>query len=180
MISIIVGSENPVKLEAVRIAFATMFPDQDFSIQGHSVLSGQDKNPFGYEATLEGSITRAQNVKHLYGHKAHYYVGIEGGLKIHPGNWVESFGYATVIDQTPDDGQLARMNSGSTGGFFLPPDLGDKVIEAGHSGFTPGWSDYQGVMGVIGDVTNGEVDLEEFYARAVIFALVLFKNPNKY
>ena len=65
MKKIIVASTNPVKIEAVQIGFAQMFPTESFDVQGVSVPSEVSAQPMTSNETLTGALNRAHNVSKL-------------------------------------------------------------------------------------------------------------------
>ena len=56
---VVVGSVNPVKLEAVRLAFEGMFPEEQIDVQGVVVPSGVPDQPGSSAETLKGANKRA-------------------------------------------------------------------------------------------------------------------------
>lgn len=71
------ASENTVKLEAVRRAFAMQFPDEEISFVTASVPSDVSDQPLSPEETALGAYNRAKNSQRA---GANFSVGIEGGL----------------------------------------------------------------------------------------------------
>ena len=57
---IAVGSQNPAKIEAVRLGFKTLFPRSQVDITPVDVDSEVGVQPFGMETTIQGAITRAK------------------------------------------------------------------------------------------------------------------------
>jgi len=58
MKKVIIGSNNPVKLEATKEAFTVSFPDQLFEYKTYSADSGVSEQPFGIEETRAGAKNR--------------------------------------------------------------------------------------------------------------------------
>ena len=80
-----VGSENPVKVNSVRNAFAANFPEASLEVVGYSVPSGVDDQPWGDVQTRQGALNRAENAlgAHCLAHGGappDYAVGLEGGV----------------------------------------------------------------------------------------------------
>ncbi len=66
MKKIIVASKNPVKINATKVAFEKVFPQETFEVIGMQVPSFVSDQPMSDEETLEGAINRAENVKLAY------------------------------------------------------------------------------------------------------------------
>lgn len=75
---VIVASNNPVKIDAVRQAFQICFPGEIVEIIPIESPSGVREQPMSASEAIEGAINRAQNVSHH--ETTNYTVGIEGGL----------------------------------------------------------------------------------------------------
>ncbi|MFK7923672.1 MAG: DUF84 family protein, partial [Bacteroidia bacterium] len=58
---IIVASRNPIKVEATRMAFTEVFPDEVLKCEGISVASGVSDQPMDEAETKLGAINRVQN-----------------------------------------------------------------------------------------------------------------------
>ena len=94
-IRVAVGSTNPCKLEAVRLALERMVhavrPEEVVEIQlhGFSVPSGVSDQPVGDTETRDGARNRATAAFQQYleekGEEPHFSVGLEGGIRIEEG-----------------------------------------------------------------------------------------------
>ena len=80
MKKVVVASANPVKVEAVQIGFAKMFPDESFEVKGVPATSEVSAQPMSSDETLMGAMNRANNVSKLVT-EADYWIGIEGGVE---------------------------------------------------------------------------------------------------
>ena len=78
-LNVAVGSCNPVKVEAVRRAFAAAFPDSEVTVSKHDVPSGVSDQPRGEEETRLGAQQRARGALAAAA-AADYGVGLEGGV----------------------------------------------------------------------------------------------------
>ena len=76
---IVVGSQNPVKLEATRQAFNLYF--DDFEVIPVAVESGIHPFPISQQETLTGALNRARKASTSHPLAA-YAVGIESGLMV--------------------------------------------------------------------------------------------------
>ena len=84
MVTIIVGSKNPAKIEAVRDAFSHYF--QDLEVQGMEVASGVPAQPFG-DDIFKGAENRARAAQSSVKEKDAFYVGIEAGIIQQHSRW---------------------------------------------------------------------------------------------
>ncbi len=80
MRKIIIASQNPAKVNAVRSAFSTVFPDQEWEFIGVSVPSEVADQPMSDEETKQGALNRVRNAKQRHP-GAEYYVGLEAGIE---------------------------------------------------------------------------------------------------
>ena len=60
MKKVAVGSKNPVKIEAVRLAFKTAWPRKEWAVEGVEVDSGVPDQPMSDEESICGARNRAQ------------------------------------------------------------------------------------------------------------------------
>ena len=87
---IAVGSTNPTKINAARIAFEKVFPNESIDVVGVKVSSGIPDQPVGDPQTIQGSINRAKRA--LKESNADFGVGQEGGMNKIGTRWVETDG----------------------------------------------------------------------------------------
>ncbi|GAL38019.1 inosine/xanthosine triphosphatase [Vibrio maritimus] len=79
MKKVVIASLNPAKINAVKSAFESAFPNQSFEFEGVSVPSGVADQPMDNEETHRGAVNRVNNAKQSK-QGGDYYVGIEAGL----------------------------------------------------------------------------------------------------
>jgi inosine/xanthosine triphosphatase len=173
MKKIIIASQNPVKIEAARLGFEAMFPDEVFSIEAVSAPSGVRAQPMSSQETMVGAANRAKAAQKQR-QDADFWVGIEGGVEAE-GEELAAFAWIVV--------RSANLEGKSrTGTFFLPPPVarliqqGKELGEADDIVFNQ--SNSKQANGAIGILTGNIVDRTALYAHAVILALVPFKNPQ--
>lgn len=58
MITILVGSTNPVKIAAAKESFAQFFPEEDLHVEGIGVASGIPDQPMSDDETFQGAKNR--------------------------------------------------------------------------------------------------------------------------
>ena len=172
---IIVGSTNPVKISSTKLAFETAFPEDEFEVEGVSVVSDVRDQPMSSDETLLGARNRVTNAKEK--HNADYWVGIEGGIEDHDDE-LEAFAWMVILGA---DGTIGKARTSS---FVLPHEVSllvrsglelgqadDKVFNQSHS---------KQKNGAVGLLTNDIIDRSDYYKQAVILALVPFLKPELY
>lgn len=175
MKQIIVASQNPVKLQAVKMGFEQIFADETFEVQGVVVSSGVNDQPFTHEETLQGAINRVAQAQQVAG-EADYWVGVEGGVEDVNG---ELHAFAWVIVRS-----ASLQGKGCTGTFVLPP----RVAELVHGGMELGDADdvvfersnSKQANGAVGLLTGDVITRASLYAHAVVLALIPFRNEELY
>src|SRR5258708_25029535 len=60
-----IGSDNPVKIKAVKDAFKTIWPKKKFTFKGYKVPSGVSDQPMSPEECIKGAKNRARRVLKL-------------------------------------------------------------------------------------------------------------------
>ncbi len=175
MIEVAVGSQNPTKLEAVRLAVPELYLGQT-KIMGFATKSAVSDQPMSDEEMIMGAHNRARNVI-SYKPSARYAVGMEGGIKVMPEGWF-NLGWVCVIDV--DTGNHCY---GTTPAHFVPDkvktlmeqsglEMSDAVAEL-YKTHTVIDRDCSGVM------TDGRLPAEELYRTGVLAAFsVLMANQN--
>lgn len=175
MKKVVVASKNPVKIQAVELGFKRMFSGEEFEFIGVSAPSNVADQPFGNQETFIGARNRANNaVKEIK--DADFYVGIEGGVE-EVGEDMEAFAWVCI-----KSGE--KYGKSRTGTFFLPK----KVVELLKQGKELGEVDdivfniqnSKQNMGAVGILTGGEIKRADYYAEAVVLALIPFKNLDLY
>lgn len=166
---ILVGSQNPVKIEATEKAFEKFFDNID--VKGANVDSEVSNQPFN-EETFKGAENRAKN---LMKYKADFYVGIEGGVIKLNKRWF-SFGVVCIkyenktgFGTTPlfeiKDDIIMQLKSGK--------ELGNVMDEIMHEKNT------KQKGGAVSYFTNGRITRTDFYIDGVTMALVPFLEHKK-
>jgi len=173
MTRVMVGSTNPVKIEAARDAFRAYFSDA--RAEGIAVPSGVPDQPVG-EATFEGARNRADALYRKHESEAlggDFFVGIEGGVIQHVGRWF-AFGAVCVMDA------CGRMGFGASPLFELPAGVAEALRAGEELGHVidrlSGQSNSKQQGGAIGHFTRGAVDRKAIYAQGTVVALVPFLN----
>lgn len=181
--TIAVGSTNPVKINAVRLAVTERYPQAQ--VQGFSTSSGVAEQPWGDEETQQGSINRATKALNQLLSKNQVRqseaqvlgLGLEGGV-LEWRNEVWSTVWAAVVD---DSGGTWTANGAR---IKVPRVLADKLRTGGEMG--PAMAELVGIdnlkhkQGMMGVVTAEFVDRTEEYAGIAKTALGLWYGRNWY
>ena len=160
-----VGSTNPVKIEAVRRAFSSIW---EVEVRGVKVDSGVSAEPIGQEAIV-GAMNRARRA--MAALNADFGVGIEGGV-FHLGGRYCCAGFVWVERK---DGAYGTGTSGwfecprkFTASLLTGVELGDLMAEIS------GKAEIKREEGAIGYFTRGVVSRTDLYTHGVLMALAKF------
>ncbi|NRB61644.1 MAG: inosine/xanthosine triphosphatase [Saprospiraceae bacterium] len=172
---IVIGSRNPVKIEAVRQGFSRVFPARTFWFEGVAVPSGVPDQPMNDEDTRRGALNRAIACRQLFP-TGNFYVGLEGGVEEKNGD-IWAFAWMAIITDQ-------KQGEARTSSFKLPP----KIAELIRSGMELGDADDQvfGTHnskqkgGAVGLLTHQLIDRTAYYREAIILALIPFVQPEFY
>lgn len=170
---IAVGSHNPVKLEAVRLAFEKVFPQEQWEIVDVAVESGVPDQPMSDEESVRGARNRAMRA--LDQMNADYGVGLEGGLE-QVGNEFFDSGWIVVADRK------GRQGVGSTLKIVVPPPVMDLVRQGMEMGSANdaifGTQNSKQSNGHFGLMTKNAITRTDAYRDGVISALARFLRPE--
>ena len=173
---VVVGSTNPVKVEAVRTVFGRAFPGRKMSIRGAQVDSLVPSEPYGKDV-INGAIQRAQGAVENAG--AHLGVGIEAGLF-----WCEHLQdymdvqYCAIVDRGE------RITLGHGPGFQYPPPIMSRVKDGKTVG--QAMAEISGItgigrkQGVVGYLSKGILVRKGLTETAVVAAMLPRLNPGLY
>lgn len=174
---IVVGSKNPVKIEATKIAFEKAFPEENIEVVGESVKSGVSDNPMTDEETYTGAKNRAETLYKDFENEYDFFVGIEGGVDTLHEDMI-AFVWMFVIRK---DGKISSNRSS----FFRLP---KKVAELVKQGYELGTADdivfkdknSKQKQGAIGILTKNLLTRTSFYADTLIITLIPFMWEDLY
>ncbi len=174
-IRVVVGSENPVKIAAVRAVVLRVWPDCE--VVGHAVASGVPAQPFGDVETQQGALTRAREaLARVSG--ADLGIGLEGGVVEEPDGRMRSCAWAAVVDRT---GQHAV---GGSLAMPLPERVARRIRAGEELGYamdaiaqTVGTKHGRGAVGIL---TGGLLDRQGAYEPLVMYALAPWIAPQFY
>ena len=174
---VVVASTNPVKVETVKQAFSSVFPNILFEFRGVKAASGIPDQPLSDKETLQGAINRVSDARKLLP-GADFYVGLEGGVE-DINNELHEFAWIVI------ESMNGKVGKGKTCTFLAPPIFRKLVLEDGKevgdaSDIVFGQNNSKQNMGAIGLLTNGVIDRTELYRHAVVSALIPFIQESLY
>ena len=109
MKTVIVTSFNPVKNNAVKLAFTAAFPQQQFEFESLEVSSDVSDQPKSKQETRQGAENRVGNTRRQKPN-ADYYVGLEGGIEVNDRNELRLLNWVLVENKS---GKQGSSNSGA-------------------------------------------------------------------
>jgi len=174
---ILVGSKNPVKIDAVREAFSSYFDSLDVS--GREVDSKVSAQPINSE-TFTGAKNRADGLFILAKKEnlpIDYFVGIEGGILEEHGQW---FALGCICIKN----NKGETSFGTSALFPLPSVIVKELLNGKELGHVidelAGDQNSKQKGGAIGYLTNGIISRKELYKQGIISALATFLHPALY
>lgn len=175
--TILVGSDNPVKTNAVKEAFGFYY--DPITVIGLQVPSGVSAQPIN-EETFIGARNRTLGLKteaRSQNIQADFFVSIEGGIIQIFERWF-IFGAICIHDD------MGHESLGSSAHFEVPPGLINPMLKGEELGALTddlaGEEDTKSKGGTVGFCTNGKVDRTRFYVDGLKVAIIPFLNPKLY
>ena len=173
VITVAVGSKNPVKINAAKSAFVQLFPDATIEASGLDVASGISAQPMSDEESISGARNRARKV--LEQTKADFGVGIEGGLHKIGLDWFDT-SWTVVCDARGKEGL------GSSGRIMVPANIMKHI----HAGLELGQAcdlvfnttNVKQQEGFVGLMTNRVLNRTSTSTESVIAALAGFLHAD--
>jgi len=172
---VIIASSNPVKVNAARDGFTSMFPGEEFIFTGIKLQHSINPQPMSSIETLNGAEERVRLCREFF-EDADYWVGIEGGVDFEEEQMIA---YAWIVIQTRELSGKAR-----TGSFTLPEKVAQLVREGKELGHADdivfNRQNSKQENGAVGLLTRNIIDRRKYYEHAVVLALIPFLNPEYY
>lgn len=168
-----VGSTNPTKINAVRLAFKKVWPTISWQVISIEAPSGISNQPMSDRESIRGARNRAKYALKIG--RADFGVGLEGGMqKI--GNHYFDCGWMVIVDKKGVEGVASTLR------MIVPPQMVHLIKNGKELGEvidiifkTENAKQKEGHFGLMTDKvltrTNG-------YADAVIAALARFIHPE--
>jgi inosine/xanthosine triphosphatase len=173
-LTIVIGSRNPVKINAARNAITNLLQVTDIECIGLAAPSNVPEQPMNRAQTLEGALNRIAYCQQQQ--EADYYVAIEGGVdEFEYGPC--TFAYVAICHNNQTS--VSRSSS-------LP--LPKVVFEALKQGEELGpvmdklfnTQNVKQKQGAIGLLTSGLATRESVYNQTLLLAMAPFINPQLY
>lgn len=173
-----VGSENSIKIEAVRRALSNYNLFKNASIEGSKTESNVSEQPFSLEETIQGAINRAEKAFR----NCDYSVGLESGI-ILTSLWKDKRYFEHTICSIYDG---HRHSLGFSPAFELPQEI-MKLINSGMNleeatkelGLTNN-SRIGRAEGIIGILTHGKSTRIDYTKQAIMMAMIPYQNLELY
>jgi len=173
--NVIISSQNPVKIQAVKEAVQQLFPDENHRFEGISVSSGVSEQPMTDKETLLGAKNRASGARKIHP-EGDLWVGIEGGIEPREGGMMA---FAWIVIEGEECEGLGR-----SAGFMLPPEVCRLIgqgIELGEADdIVFGKSNSKQSNGAIGLLTQDLITRTTLYVPAILMELIPFARPELY
>lgn len=172
---VVVASTNPVKIDAVKAAFESYWP-QGFEFEGLSVPSGVADQPLTDQETLRGARNRVAAIRREAPHAA-FWVGVEGGVQLTESGIYEAFGWMVIANSQKES--ISRSAS-----FSLSTPMSQAIENGAELGplmdeiFKDSMIKHKG--GAVGMLTNGIVDRKSLYLQPLQLALIPFVQMELY
>lgn len=174
---ILVGSGNPIKIEAARDAFSNYFDNVE--VLGIEVDSGVSDQPIN-EATYTGALNRAKALIVINQERSlmsDFFVGIEGGVIEIASRWF-AFGCMCVMNHE------GLVGYGTSSHFELPESIWRRLLDGEELGKVidelTNVKDSKRRQGAVGFLTRGCVNRRSLYIQGIQMALIPFINKGLY
>jgi len=168
-----VGSTNPAKVAALRVALASLAPG--CALAPLDVPSGVGDQPFGDAATRAGALERAR--KALVATGAEIGFGLEGGVEL-DGARVWLLSWVAALDEAGREGYASGLR------MLLPASLAAGLRAGEELGTLVdrlfGVKDSKTASGAIGLLTAGAVSRTDAFADLVAMSLAPWIHPDHY
>jgi len=185
---LVIGSNNPVKIEATKLGFKFLFPDKSLKIFNYKVDSGVDDQPIGIENIIAGAINRIKNAKHNFSKEYSninedqiYYVGIESGISkidVVMSKYLD-FQFAAICHNN-----IITLGCGSA--FEYPKFVIEKILSGEENeigNLFEKLSQQQNIkykQGAIGFLSSGKLNRVDILKNAIIMALIPYFRKDLY
>jgi inosine/xanthosine triphosphatase len=173
-ITIIVGSKNPVKINAAKKAIAVVFSDAKICCQGMHAPSNVADQPMTEAETRAGAINRVKYCQQ--NNMTDFYIAIEGGVDLFE-DGAAAFAYVAVADNKMQSiGRSANLPLPNV--VYQSLQQGDELGDVMDRLFkTDNIKQKGGAMSLL---TNAHVSRESVYTQALILTLAPFLNRTLY
>lgn len=174
-VRVAVGSDNPVKVEAVKLALGRLYGEVD--VRGFAVESGVSEQPFE-EETWEGARARARAALERWP-EADFAVGVEAGL-------FETTAVPGLLDVQACVAldRAGRFTYGHGPGFCYPADISEELRKGATVGEVvsrvAGVPEIGKKEGAVGYLSRGHTTRAQLTEPAVVMAFLPRLRPELY
>ncbi len=176
MKTIIVASDNPVKVGVVQAAFHSFFPLEKFTVVGKKSVSGVPDQPMGEEEIRRGAENRLAEIKKKFP-QADYWAAIEGGT-VDDGKIMIQTSFIIIEDR------LGHRGIGRPAPYPIQTEIAEAIRTGDALG--PATDAFFGTRNIgrkegnVSIVTNGLISRTELYRHGVVFALAQIVHSDWY
>jgi len=178
-ISAIVGSKNPVKINAIEQTLATLFPDSKVIVEGIHAPSLVADQPLTEDETLTGARNRVEYCRQVWANKnkkADFYAAMEGGVDKF------EYGAATFAYVVISNGNEETV--GRSANLPIPLSVYHSLLEGEELGPLMdklfGTTNIKQKGGAIGLLTNGAQTRLSTYVQALTLAMARFLHSERF
>lgn len=188
-----VGTNNAIKVEAVKEALADYPLLAEAEVLGINVSSGVSEQPRCTHDTFRGAFNRAVEA---YKSGADLGIGIESGITSVPLGWV-NFTVAIVCDNDPPEwdpdyrwccASAKEIHYGQSTGFPIPPRIVDCILNKGmdmdQAAYACDIVDVPNIGkvegGFLGVLTKGRISRKTYSKQALQMALISWENKEMF
>lgn len=178
-IRVLVGSTNPVKINAAKLALCQIFPEKNIECIGIHAPSMVPDQPMTEVETRQGAVNRViycQTLVDAKEYSAELFVAMEGGVDNFE-HGPATFAYIVVAN-------AKQLSVGRSALLPLPSRIYHSLVAGEELGdvmdrlFNTKNIKQQG--GAIGLLTQGHATRESIYTQALILAMAPLLNPELY
>lgn len=173
-IKVVVGSRNPVKINAVKAAMTRLFTESVIECIAVDAPSGVADQPMTATETRTGAINRVNYCQQH--HQADFFAAMEGG--------VDNFEYGPATFAYVVIANNSRRSVGRSAILPLPPVVYQALVAGEELGLVMDrLFDTKNIKqkgGAIGLLTNGFATRESNYTQAIILAMTPFLHAELY
>ncbi|CAM4078598.1 inosine/xanthosine triphosphatase [Pseudoalteromonas byunsanensis] len=173
-LKVLVGSKNPVKVNAAKHVIQGYFPDYQVECSGLHAPSGVPEQPLGEDETRQGAQNRVSYLQQH--HQADFYCAMEGGAHQF------SYGPATFAYVVVANEHYTSVNRSSN--LPLPQPIYDALVAGEELGPVMdrvfNTTNIKQKGGAIGLLTNHVATRESTYTQALTLAMAPFLHPHLY
>jgi inosine/xanthosine triphosphatase len=173
-LKVVVGSKNPVKLNATKNVLERIY--DDLTISSVNADSEVPDQPFGLDQTVDGAVNRAKNA---YSDEYDLSVGIESGLIEVPKTLT---GFIDIQWCAIFDGR--NITIGASSGFEYPPSVIKQVLAGVEVGEVmdqvTGVDDLGQKKGAVSHLSHGMLNRTQNTEECVLTAMIPRMNRETY